>query len=148
MRDGMNVVTPEMAHMFAAGIFSVADGAGMSGKDAEPFVSNVCKAAAARRVRFDEDDEEDTWWSRNKHWALPTAIGAGAFLVGADAGRNGRPDRNHISNVGSLLWERVKAILGFPNSSLWRSMTRVDKILPPPAEPAPTAGDPYSNGMC
>lgn len=109
--------------MFSAGVYSALDGAGIDAKDADAIVAHVCKEAVARRVRFDED-EEDTWWNRNKGWALPTAIGAGAFLIGADAGRNGRPDRNYFSNAGSLLWERVKALLGIPNSDLWRSMTK------------------------
>ena len=110
------------ATMFSAGAYSALDGYGMDAKAADAFVEHVCKEAVAKRVRFDED-EEDTWWSRNKGWALPTAIGAGAFIVGADAGRNGRQDRNYFSNAGSLLWERVKALLGVPNSDLWRSMT-------------------------
>jgi hypothetical protein len=125
--------------LFAAGAFSVLpDGKPLNEKDAESFVE-LCKEAAARRVRFDEDDDEDTWWSRNKHWALPTAIGAGAFLVGADAGRNGRPDRSYISNAGSLLWERVKALLGIPNSSLWRSMTKAEPVVSAPAQQTTTS---------
>ena len=108
------------ATMFSAGAYSALDGHGMDAKAADAFVANVCKEAVARRVRF----YEDTWWNRNKRWALPTAIGAGAFLIGADAARNGRPDRSYLSNAGSLLWERVKALLGIPNSDLWRSMTK------------------------
>ena len=114
-----------IATMFSAGAYSALDGSGMGAKSADAFVAHVCKEASARRVRFDEyDDEDDTWWSRNKRWVIPTAVGAGAFLIGADAGRNGRPDRNYFSNAGSLLWERVKALLGVPNSDLWRSMTK------------------------
>lgn len=112
-----------IATMFSAGAYSALDGSGIDAKDADAFVAHVCKEAVARRVMFDED-EDDTWWSRNKGWALPTAIGAGAFLLGADAGRNGRPDRSYFSNTGSLLWERVKTLLGIPNSDLWRSMTK------------------------
>ena len=126
-----------IATMFSAGAYSALDGCGMDSKDADAFVANVCKEAVARRVRFDED-EDGTWWSRNKGWALPTAIGAGAFLIGADAGRNGRPDRNYFSNTGSLLWERVKALLGIPNSDLWRSMTKTPS--PASAAPAVSAG--------
>lgn len=124
----MNLGDETISTMFSAGAYSALDGSGIDAKDADAFVAHVCKEAAARRVRFDEDeDEEDTWWSRNKGWALPAAIGAGAFLVGADAGRNGRPDRNYFSSAGSLLWDRVKALLGEPSSALWESMTKPKK---------------------
>lgn len=131
----MKLGDDSIATMFSAGAYSALDGRGMDAKSADEFVAHVCKEAVAKRVRFDED-EEDTWWSRNKVWALPTAIGAGAFLLGADAGRNGRPDRNYFSNAGSLLWERVKALLGIPNSDLWRSMTETKNT----ASSAPAVG--------
>ena len=117
--------TESLNTLFAAGAHSALDGSGLSKESAEAFVSEVCKVAAARRVRWDEgeDEEDDTWWSRNKRWALPALIGTGAFILGADAGRNGRPDRSHLSNAGSLLWERVKALVGIPDSALWRTMT-------------------------
>jgi hypothetical protein len=111
-----------IATMFSAGAYSALEGRGMSSNDADAFVAHVCKEASSKSFRYDED-EDDTWWSRNKGWALPTAIGAGAFILGADAGRNGRPDRSPFSNAGNLLWERVKALLGVPDSALWRSMT-------------------------
>lgn len=119
--------------LFAAGAHSALDGSGLSKEAAEAFVAEVCKVAAARRVRWDEgeDEEEDTWWSRNKRWALPTLIGTGAFILGADAGRNGRPDRSHLSNAGSLLWERVKALVGIPDSALWRTATKTTPHTPP-----------------
>ena len=111
--------------LFAAGAHSALDGFGLSKEASDAFVDEVCKVAAARRVRWDEgeDEEEETWWSRNKRWALPALLGTGAFILGADAGRNGRPDRSHLSNAGSLLWERVKALVGIPDSALWRTMT-------------------------
>lgn len=115
----------EREELFAAGARSALEWAGGTEKDAGALILDACKEAAARRGRWDED-EEGTWWDRNRHWALPTAIGAGAFLVGADAGRNGRPDRNYLSNAGSLLWERVKALLGIPDSALWRSTTAAE----------------------
>ena len=76
-----------------------------------------------KKKKGGDEDEGDSWWSRNKKWALPALIGTGAFIIGADAGRNGRPDRSHISNAGSLLWNRVKALFGIPDSALWRSVT-------------------------
>lgn len=110
--------------MFSAGAYSALDGYGMDAKDADEFVAHVCKEAAAGRVMFDgNDDEDDTWWSRNKGWALPVILATGAFVIGGDAGRNGRPDRNYFSNAGSLLWERVKAIVGIPNNRLWDANT-------------------------
>lgn len=133
------------ATMFSAGAYSALDGHGMDAKASDAFVANVCKEAVARRVRFDEDEEEDTWWNRNKGWALPAAIGAGAFLIGADAGRNGRPDRNYFSNAGSLLWERVKAILGVPNSDLWRSMTKVQRQMSLPLPKEETVSDQFDH---
>ena len=122
--------------MFAAGAHSALDGSGLSKEAADAFVSEVCKAAAARRVRWDEgeDEEEDTWWSRNKRWALPALIGTGAFILGADAGRNGRPDRSHLSNAGSLLWERVKALVGIPDSALWRTVTETTAHVDSPTK--------------
>lgn len=126
-----------IATMFSAGAYSALEGRGMDAEAADAFVEHVCKEAVARRVRFDEDEDGyDTWWSRNKGWALPTAVGAGAFLLGADAGRNGRPDRSYLSNAGSLLWERVKALLGVPNSDLWRSMTTIRPQATASAAPA------------
>jgi len=112
------------AALFAAGAYSVASRAGMDSKDAGRFVSEVCKQAAAMRYDVDDDDEEqDTWWSRNKHWALPAALSASAFLIGADAGRNGRPDRSYLSNAGSLFLKRLKALFGISDSDVWRSVT-------------------------
>ena len=126
-----------LATLFAAGAHSALTGSGMTEKDAEAFVEEVCKAAAARRVRWDEGEDEeegDTWWSRNKRWALPALIGTGAFILGADAGRNGRPDRSHLSNAGSLLWERVKALVGRPDSALWRTMTETTAHVDSPTK--------------
>ena len=134
----MKLGEESIATMFSAGAYSALEGSGICAKDADAFVAQVWKEAAARRVRFDEDEEE-SWWSRNKGWALPAAIGAGAFLVGADAGRNGRPDRNYFSNAGSLLWERVKALLGIPNSDLWRSMTKTPATAATAPAPANAA---------
>lgn len=137
-----------LEEMFAAGAKSAAAAHGMSEKDAEAF-SGFMRKEARRRLKVveddedDEDDEEKTWWDRNKKWALPSAIGLGAFLLGADAGRNGRPDRNYFSNAGNLFLERLKALFGIPDSALWRSMTHTDQKnspatdLNPKVEPAP-----------
>lgn len=115
-----------LADMFAAGAYSTALDAGMEKDSADRFVSLVCKEAAASRVMYDEDedDEEGTWWSRNKKWALPTSIGLAAFLAGADAGRNGRPDRSHFSNALGLFYNRLKALFGFPSDPMYNISSR------------------------
>ena len=112
--------------LFAAGAYRKAVEMGMSEKDAESFTLEVCKQAASRKIVLDdEEDEEDTWWNRNKGWALPTLVGTGAFLVGADAGRNGRDDRNYFSAAGDLLVQRLRAILGIPTDPHYKSLTQV-----------------------
>lgn len=108
--------------MFAAGAARAAAEAGMSEKDANAFSAFFCKAAA-----MGWNGEDDTFWSRNKGWIIPTGIGALAFWLGADAGRHGRPDRGIISNAGSLMWNRVKALMGIPDSALWDTMTKTVK---------------------
>ena len=140
----MGAFPPEMEHMFAEGVRSVAADRGMSEKDAEAFVSYVCKEAASGKRRYDDDDddEEDTWWGRNKSWLIPTLVGTGAFLVGADAGRNGRPDRSYLSNAGSLLWHRVKKLVGMTDDPLWKSISRAQPVsLPDQSAQTSASGD-------
>lgn len=110
-----------IATMFSAGAYSVLDGNGMGKKAEDAFVEHVCKEAAVGHIDF--DDSDDTWWNRNKSWVIPAALATGAFVIGGDAGRNGRPDRNYFSNAGSLLWERVQALLGVPDNRLWDANT-------------------------
>lgn len=108
-----------VAEMFAAGAYSAAVENGMSEKDAEAFTMEVCKQASSR------DDEGDTWWGRNKGWLLPTLIGTGAFLIGNDAGKNGRADRNAFQNAGSLFMKRIRALLGISSDPMFKSLTQV-----------------------
>lgn len=110
------------AVMFAAGAHSYLDGR-MPGKDAGSVVESLCKEAGYRYV--DDDRERGTWWSRNSGWALPTMVGAGALLLGHDAGMRGRPDRSPISNVWNRVVERLDALLGKPTSPEWRAATYV-----------------------
>ena len=114
--------------MFGIGAYSAARDVGMAEKDAEAFVEHVCKEAAAKRVKWDEDedDEDDTWWNRNKGWALPTGIGLGAYLLGANSAMEGRPDRGHWSNLGSYVWKKLTALLGFSPDPMWRATTYAD----------------------
>ena len=117
----------DIAALFAAGAYSAVSESGLSGKAADSFVSGVCKQAAVKSAsgRYDDDEEEGTWWERNKRWALPTGIGLAAFLIGGDAGRNGRPDKGHFSNALDLFWKRLGALLGFTDNPLWKSVTKI-----------------------
>lgn len=125
----------DLEKMFEAGARSFASESGLCEKDAEAFAGLLVKQARPKPMRsYDEDDEEDgTWWSRNKGWALPSAIGLGSFLLGGAAGRHGRPDWNHFSNAGRLILEALQRLFGIPNSALWRSVTIANpyKIIEP-----------------
>ena len=114
--------------MFGAGALSAAHDAGIAEKDAEAFVEHVCKEAAAKRVVIadDDDDEDDTWWDRNKGWALPTGIGLGAFLLGANSAMEGRPDRGHWSNLGSYLWNKLRTLSGCSPDPMWQTTDYAD----------------------
>ena len=135
----------DIAAMFAAGAYSAATDIGLSDHAARSFASRILeKSSASKKVRWDEDDDdddEDTWWNRNKGWALPTAIGLGAFLVGSDAGRYGRKDRNYFSNAGNRLLERLKNLFGIPDSDRWRMMTQAPVIKQPIVVPSTPASD-------
>ena len=121
----------DLEEMFAAGARSAARDHGMEEKDAEALAERLCKEARPRvKIVDDDEDEGDTWWSRNKGWALPTGIGIGAFLLGADAGR-GRKDRSSWTNALGNFWDRLQALFGISNSSLVKSLTQAnpDAIL-------------------
>ena len=125
----MNVGEEHTETLVKAGAYAAAREHGMSRDEAIAFASGMTKASAAKIVRWDDGEEEqDTWWSRNKHWALPTAVGAGAFLLGADAGRNGRKDRSSVTNALGLLGQRVKALLGVPTDPLYKSLTQAPEV--------------------
>jgi hypothetical protein len=116
----------DLEELFAAGAKSVAVENGMSEKDAEDFADRMCKDARPRRVRVvDDDEEEGTWWDRNKAWVIPSAVGLGAFVLGADAGR-GRPDRSAWTNVGRNFIDRLKYIFGTNRGPVEKSMTDAD----------------------
>lgn len=116
----------DLGDMFAEGAKSAARENGMSEKDAEAFASSMRKEARKRLrvVEDDEDDDEGTWWSRNKSWLLPAAIGTGAFWLGSEAMRGGRPDQNAFSNAWDLLKRKLSAL--FPSSPFWKSVTYAD----------------------
>jgi len=114
-----------LAPMFAAGALSVAEEHGMAEKEA---MSLVKEAAERIVVRDDYDDDDDsTWWSRNKGWALPSAVGLGMFLLGANSAKDVRYGNNHFYNAGNWLWNKAKALLGVPSSTYLNRMAGVDE---------------------
>lgn len=121
----------DAAAMFAAGALSAVEGTGMDEEDARNFVGQVCKEAAlkSRRVVLrgndDDDDEESTWWDDWKGVLIPTGVGLGAFLLGANAQKE-RPDRGYFENAGNFIWDRVKRLMGVNESELWKAFTRAD----------------------
>lgn len=132
MNDAERFKGIDFPALFAAGAASAAIAHGMSEKDAEAFTMALCKDAAARRVQWDEDEEEgDTFWSRNKKWLIPTLVGSLAFWVGADAERNGRKDRGYVSNALGQLWKRTKILLGMNNDNpAMKAVTQMPKEIP------------------
>ena len=113
-----------LASLFAAGVLSAFRQAGGTEKDAEAFLGCALeKTARSRHYDDDEEDEDSTWWSRNKSWALPAVLATGAFLIGGDAGKNGRADRSLWSNAGSLFMKRLKALFGLSDDPMVSSLT-------------------------
>lgn len=117
----------DRAAIFAAGAYSVASESGASDHDAKAFAAEMLKSSAAKDYVLEDDEEEDqdkkTWWARNKSWALPTSIGVGAFLLGADAGRY-RPDRSYPIGALELLGQRIKALFGIAPDPWMNTITR------------------------
>lgn len=114
----------DFAAMFAAGAAAAAKEHGMSEKDAEAFVGGLCKEAARGRFNFEDiDDGEETFWSRNKSWIIPTIVGSLAFYAGADGERHGRLDRGYLSNAGNRVWDRIKTLFGYGYDPLYNAMT-------------------------
>ena len=112
----------------AAGAASAARGHGMPEKDAEAFVGGLFKEAARGRYNFeDADDEEETFWSRNKGWLLPAIVGSLAFYAGADGERHGRRDRGYLSNAGNRIWDRVKVLAGYGPDPIFNAATTTPK---------------------
>lgn len=121
----------DLKKMFAEGAKRAAIERGLCEKDAEALAQGLCKQARPKRRPVSEDDEEDgSWFDDNKWWMIPAGVGLGSFLVGADAGRHGRPDWNYFSNAGGRFLEGLKSLLGVPDSDLWRSVTRVEPTTP------------------
>ena len=122
----------DTATMFAAGALSAVEGTGMSEEDARNFVGHVCKEASIKMGRIvlrdskDDDDEERTWWDDWKGVLIPAGVGLGAFLLGANAQKEGRPDRGYFENAGNFIWDRIKRLMGVNESELFKSFTRAD----------------------
>lgn len=124
-----------LAELFAAGAYSVAAERGMSGSEAEQFAAGICKRAAFSGFgRRDDDEEEETFWSRNKNWLIPTLVGGLAFYLGSEGGQNGRRDSSHLANAGAELWRRVKSLFGYGRSSpVTDSIVNTPKPISAPA---------------
>ena len=113
--------------LFAAGAYSEAMTRGMSKEAAESFAVGLCrdvKSGMAKWAEDDDDDDNSTFWSRNKKWLLPLMVGTGAFFVGADTGRWGRPDRNYVSGTLDRLGDRLKMLLGIPLDPVYNAFAR------------------------
>ena len=110
-----------LAELFAAGVLSSFREAGGTEKDAEAFLEG-CIEKTARRRHY--DDEDETWWSRNKKWVIPALVGTGAFLIGGDAGKYGRRDRSLWTNAASQFWRRLQTLFGISDDPVLTSMTQ------------------------
>lgn len=114
----------DFSALFAAGVAGVAISHGMSEKDAESFTMDICKEAAGKRIRWEEDEDEDTFWNRNKKWLIPTIVGSLAYYIGADGERHGRRDRGFLANSGNRIWERTKILLGMDDNNAVSNMLK------------------------
>ena len=123
-----NVEGIDFAALFAAGVASVASRHGMSEKTAEAFVDGICKQAARGRYNFEDVDDQDTFWSRNKSWLIPAIVGSLAFYAGADAERHGRRDRGYLSNAGHRIFDRIKNLFGVNYDPLTRSLMETPEV--------------------
>lgn len=121
----------DLATVFVAGAASEAIRSGMSEKEAEAFAHELCKAASMDKLAYDDDDEEGTFWDRNKAWIIPSLVGTAAFWAGASGERNGRKDRSYLSNAWNNIWNRTKILLGMESDPLVRTMTDVAPIPRP-----------------
>lgn len=116
----------DLAPAFVAGVESVAYSHGMPEKDAEAFVGSICKAAASGFYPF-EGDTNDTFWSRNKNWLIPTLVGGLAYWIGADGNREDNPgfraDSNSIVNSVRVMGKRLERLFGLNKTPLEKALT-------------------------
>ena len=121
----------DIADTFMSGAYGVAIENGMTEKDAYSFATNMCKEAA-RRDYDDDEDEEDTFWGRNKWWLIPTLVGTGAWWLGSNSERHGLPNRGRLSNTWDNIRRRLRGLFGLPDEDnpTWRAMTQTPKPHP------------------
>lgn len=113
-----------LADMFVAGARDAFVRRGFGGKEADALVDYTCKQAASRKVPLDRyDDEEDTWWSRNKSWLIPSLVGILAFKAGGAAEKYGRPDEGGPRNALNLLFKKINTASGRVFGERWSSLT-------------------------
>lgn len=107
----------DLAGLFGAGAYSSAIGHGLSRQDAESVASRCWqsyKEAASRASYYDDEDDDDgsTWFSRNKGWVIPAIGIPAAFVLGADAQRNGDPKKGILGKLGDVWGRRLLHLLG------------------------------------
>jgi hypothetical protein len=116
----------DLTPAFIAGVSSVAYSRGMPEKDTEAFVDGICKAAASGMSPF-EDYGDDTFWSRNKNWMIPTLVCALAYWIGADGNRADNPgfraDSNSIENSVRVMGKRLGRLFGLNKTPLEKAFT-------------------------
>lgn len=114
----------DYAALFAAGACQYASEMGMSEKDAEAFAEGICKEAVIGGSKLYDDDEEDTFWKRNKKWLIPTIVGTLAFYAGADGERHGRLDRGYLSNALDQVGRRMRMLFGLSDDPILNAATK------------------------
>lgn len=125
----VNMEGIDVAALFAAGAYSSGLSRGMTVKQAQDFAYEICKEAASKkRPKWEDEEDDDTFWSRNKGWIIPALVGTGAFLFGSHAGQNKRPDRGHFENAWDFLKDRAGRLLGVSDDALRSSTVNAPKF--------------------
>ena len=116
----------DIARAFAAGAASALP-ANTPPAYIKGFVDCMYKAAAIdpsilfARAQDNEEEDSDSFWSRNKDWLIPALVGTGAFWLGGAAGR-GRPDRNLLQNLGHMIGSGFDIISGKPTGPVSKNL--------------------------
>ncbi len=118
-----------LAALFAAGALSAFRQAGGTEKDAEAFLAGALEKNASRDEYY---DDEETLWDRHKGWIIPAVLASGAFLLGGEAGKHGRPDRSLVRNAWDIAGRRLKALVGIVDDPIFDSSLDItERIVVP-----------------